>query len=994
MAILQHYYTSFVNKETGSAGFQVKAMSPGISPDMQSMISRLIAYRIPPTLNEYEIERHPIALRYYYKDPQESILLCSQSNGSDENGRPGNFFAHTLVMEPDIFTIIPPILYWRSPLWRTEDPGNRTQLASLTSFDEEPSLDIDRVWEFLAQGPRRKYFYKLMSAVVLCTTTQRRIVIIDSADNVALWIAAVSCMLPPAYRPLLSFATYHHDPYQAQFMITGTASDSSFRASPEEYMSFFILNTETGKMSEVEDSPYARMAAQATRADLYEQQLLPLFAMSMRRFPLPTRIDEQLDLIAQYFALMQSPRQGALTVAELQAVRLALNGFEQLSSYDEDAVEDLRRLARALSAAFKSQRDDDHFVREYRRVVQLQKTHKIATEEYLLNELSDVTELLMSGNVSIVASIEELKQAHGEKLFVKVINSADYLQYLTQFTEHANPSQLQLIWELLGRDIRPDSQSQNLLLTSLHVLDGLWRNRPKEEGAALANAMKKAMAVQVHEWLKLAANLSASLPDGVLRRFYYVLVSKLSLDERLAYRDIVAPVCPDIVWQELKYDMQQANPRQGVVVLEMWVRHAKEQQYPPDLIVQQGLNALHSHCSPEEWHALAPRILTNPVFAPLPKELEISLAKISLSALSLSRFSSAEVELCKIYRNNTSLPEGIRMVIGGILAMLSGQLDQDLASRLHQHFEKVSLIVYQAEVEKFMTEFYRVSHIEPDAHSLMVWTLHTNTYNDIFWQLYWRVFADVLTTPARAEQATELLVLWFDLPLASARMRYVAQSFFFMLPQAIEDVRKVRGFFETARKINVCAEQYPWYPLVQPFFSERKNMLTSIGQNLAIRFQRRNQNSEEAQAQALAQKQVFDAKVAALFERKHIKASHTQHLPTLYSLQQRDQFWSAYWEGFTSVLVSRDAEYALELLSFWFDDSVDALEPAPYVAYDFFLSLHEVLEVIRKERGFPETAHQVHARVAPQRPLWYPLVKNFFAVQEKGQPGINWLKRG
>ncbi len=714
--------------------------------------------------------------------------------------------------------------------------------------------------------------------------------------------------------------------------------------------------------------------------------------MSMRRFPLPTRIDEQLDLIVQYFALMQSPRQGALTVAELQAVRLALNGFEQLSSYDEDDVEDLRHLARAFSAAFKSQRNDDDFVREYRRVVQLQKTHKIATEEYLLNELSDVTELLMSGNASIVASIEELKRAHGEQLFVKVVNNAAYLHYLTQLTEHANPSQLQLIWEHLGRDIRPDSQSQNLLLTSLHMVDGLWRNRPKEEGAALANAMKDAMAEQMQEWLKLAVNINASLPDGVLRRFYYVLVSKLLLDERLPYRDIVAPVCPDIVWQELKYDMRNTDPRQGVATLEMWVRHARQQQYEPGSIVQQGLDALRSRCTPEEWRMLAPKILINPELASLPWELEASLAKISLSELSLSRFSSAEVELCKRYRNNSGPPEEIRMVMDGILAMLSGELDQDLASRLHQHFERISLRVYKAEVEKFMTEFFKAPHIEPDAHSLMVWALHTITYNDIFWQSYWSVFVDMLTTPARAERATEVLALWFDLPPASPRMGYVAQSFFFMLPQTIEDVRRVRGFFETARKINVCAEQYQWYPLVQPFFSERKNMLTSIGQNLAMRFQKRNQNSEEAQA--LAQKQAFDAKVAALFGCKQIKESHSQYLPALYSLQQREQFWSAYWEGFSGVLVSRDADYALELLSFWFDDSFEDLERVPHVVYDFFLSLREVLEVVRKERGFPETAQQVHTRVARQRPLWYPLVQNFFLVQEKGQSGIGWLKRG
>jgi hypothetical protein len=752
MAILQHYYTSFVNKETGSAGFQVKAMSPGISPDRQSMISRLIAYRIPPTLNEYEIERHPIALRYYYKDPQESILLCSQSNGSDENGRPGNFFAHTLVMEPDVFTTVPPILYWRSPFWCSQDPDTRTELMTMPSFDIEPSLDIEQVWDFLAQDQHTEQFYKLMCATVHSNKMQRRIVIIDSADNIALWIAAVSCMLPPPYRPLLSFATYHHDPYQAQFMITGTTSDSSFRATPD----FFILNTEADMMSGVEDSPYARMAAGATRPDLYEQRLLPLFAMSMRLFPLPTGIDEQLDLVAQYFALTQLPRQEPLTIPELQAARLALSGFEQLSSYDEDDVEDLRRLARALSAAFKSQRDDDDFV--------------------------------------------------------------------------------------------------------------------------------------------------------------------------------------------------------------------------------------------EEWRVLVPKILTSPLLAPLLGELETSLYEMALSALSLSRFSSAEVELCKIYRNNTSLPEEIRLVIGGILAMWSGQLDQDLASRLHQHFGEVSLMMYQEEVKKFMTEFFKVLRLELGAHSLMVSALYTITYNDIFWQSYWSVFMDMLTTPARAERATEVLALWFEFPPAQPHMSYVAQSFFFALPQKIEDARKVRGFFETARKINACAEQYQWYPLVQPFFSERKNMITSICQNLALRFQRRNQNSKEAQT--LAQKQACDAKVAVLFERKRIKASHTQHLPTLYSLQQRDQFWSAYWEGFRGVLISRDADYALELLSFWFDDSFEDLERVPHVVQDFFLGLLEVLEMARKERGFSETARQLHAKAAHLQPLWYPLVQNFFLVQEKGQSGIGWLKRG
>ncbi len=149
MKVLQHYYTSFVNRETGRAGFQVKAMTPGISAETQATIARLIAYRIPNDVEERAIGKHPVAFRYFYHTPQECILLCSQSSGDDENGRPGNFFAHSVVMSPDELASQPPILYWRSPFWRKQAP--ETQIKALTAFDAEMSLHvIDEMWAFLA----------------------------------------------------------------------------------------------------------------------------------------------------------------------------------------------------------------------------------------------------------------------------------------------------------------------------------------------------------------------------------------------------------------------------------------------------------------------------------------------------------------------------------------------------------------------------------------------------------------------------------------------------------------------------------------------------------------------------------------------------------------------------------------------------------------------------------------------------------------------------
>src|SRR5581483_11288189 len=105
MAVLQQYYTSFFNKNTGRAGFQIKAMSPNMSQEMQTLISRLITYRIPDGMDERAVQTHPVALRYYYHSPQECVLLCSQSCGNDENGRPGNFFAHSVVLPAASLTI-------------------------------------------------------------------------------------------------------------------------------------------------------------------------------------------------------------------------------------------------------------------------------------------------------------------------------------------------------------------------------------------------------------------------------------------------------------------------------------------------------------------------------------------------------------------------------------------------------------------------------------------------------------------------------------------------------------------------------------------------------------------------------------------------------------------------------------------------------------------------------------------------------------------------
>src|SRR5579859_4747725 len=125
MDIRQYYYTSYVHAATGKAGFQIKALSAGISAEQQATLARLIAYRIPPNCDIDDYETHPIALRYTYLEPGQPLLLCSRSSGKDEHGRPGNFFAHALLLEEELFSRVSPICFWKSAFWRAQDPEER-----------------------------------------------------------------------------------------------------------------------------------------------------------------------------------------------------------------------------------------------------------------------------------------------------------------------------------------------------------------------------------------------------------------------------------------------------------------------------------------------------------------------------------------------------------------------------------------------------------------------------------------------------------------------------------------------------------------------------------------------------------------------------------------------------------------------------------------------------------------------------------------------------
>lgn len=201
------------------------------------------------------------------------------------------------------------------------------------------------------------------------------------------------------------------------------------------------------------------------------------------------------------------------------------------------------------------------------------------------------------------------------------------------------------------------------------------------------------------------------------------------------------------------------------------------------------------------------------------------------------------------------------------------------------------------------------------------------------------------------------------------------------------------------RQINSLSErQKPrWYPLVQDYFTGRKNVFVSVGQSLAGQFQKRlgSQNAEE-EARIRAEqkeKEEFDGCIASLFEGKKLRQSHKQNLLAVYPDEQLERFWASYWEKFTLALLTSEADAVLELLAFWFDEFFETLLRMHEIPQGFFLGLSEALDAARKERGFRDRARQISAKgmKSNQAYPWYPVVQDYFVEQERRFP---FFRRG
>lgn len=310
MRALQLHYTSCRRGRSGSPGFQVRALSPGIRPDEQREIERRGVYRPPrgvpaePTPDELARD-FPPAFRFYTLESGRRALTFSSYSGKDYSGRWGNFFAHTLVLDGNLEGTDSeaepwpgrwPVDYyewegWRHRLGPEEDDGEESPELAPVELDgalPAESFRLTELGQFVAEEPGRPELLARMGrALLLGRESSRPLVIRADPLDGPYWVASVLKLFPPRHAWELSGSTYQDEPRGAAAVnATVRGTDFSFNEAERSYQ-FYMFDPGADIATEVpsEDADYP---ARATRWLAEEPEILEAFFGFLHRFePFP-----------------------------------------------------------------------------------------------------------------------------------------------------------------------------------------------------------------------------------------------------------------------------------------------------------------------------------------------------------------------------------------------------------------------------------------------------------------------------------------------------------------------------------------------------------------------------------------------------------------------------------------------------------------------------------------------------------------------------------
>ncbi|ONH24749.1 GTPase-associated protein 1-related protein [Pseudofrankia asymbiotica] len=269
MSFQQLYYTSCARGISGFPGFQFNAASDDVPPEVMRRVEGLTAYT-PPKSVPYNADAAAIAVcpvnLCFEPADDHSVLANVVFLGNDYSKRFGNYFAHALV-STDIAGQLGealPIELWRSPAW-THRESSDTHLDDLPAPPLLGPLDRAAAAEFLEVDPDRvDVLSALLTAVAAgMTASERRstILIEETSELAAHWVALVSYLLPPALARRMSFATYHSRPAFCTLDLVATVPETEVERDSAAFTTYVQFDVPGGRSSDVAAADWAELLA-------------------------------------------------------------------------------------------------------------------------------------------------------------------------------------------------------------------------------------------------------------------------------------------------------------------------------------------------------------------------------------------------------------------------------------------------------------------------------------------------------------------------------------------------------------------------------------------------------------------------------------------------------------------------------------------------------------------------------------------------------------
>jgi hypothetical protein len=630
-------------------------------------------------------------------------------------------------------------------------------------------------------------------------------------------VAALSFALPAALRPLLSFATYHHDPYGAPFVVTGTTADSQFRCSADEYLSYFVLNAAAGRISEAPESLYARHVCPRMTPERYGE-LMDFFAFCAAHAGTgPEALGAPLDAATTLFQVL---RERSIPISSPQARDAAGAVLRRLAAAErgaDDAIDDLDDLV-SLCESNAGARDGEGralYLEALRASQRLDPNHAARATSFA----DWLVRLVEDGDAASLGPACDAAHALFDRtLLAEALCGSERLASMPgSWSSNGDPASL--AWQCLAPLLAPAGDALPALTRLATALLEWLESHPGAPALAAAVSFARRDPQGATAWV----DALAAWPDPGSAAFlsvYAAWAKTLPLRQRPTLRERLVAAHPSLPLRELvavEVDGDFAGAATALPDrLETWLRDGGLDAAHERDVLDRVMTRHFAAVPVTQRSAMAGRLLAAPWFSARAGPAAIAqLVPVRFAQARMTVLDTAGLALAETHAEHPALSPAVRAALKGSIAMTKGEFQGKAIADVQAWLAGLDGERYAEEVEPLMRRFFD-RRIRIDDHLAMLQAAYVARHQARFWSLYWRGFRQLALDPAGVDTAIDLLSFWFDdsLPVFQDQP-YLGPAFFMQLPAVLESLRDEKEVRHLVDAIEARAPALQWQALAR-----------------------------------------------------------------------------------------------------------------------------------------------------------------------------------